>query len=75
MLVHTPYLRAHHDWRSGELYPRYRQVILDKLKSAAGLTDIEDRIVVERHLTPPGPSTSATACSTAPSTAWPATDA
>ena len=52
VLVHTPYLRAHHDWRSGELYPRYRQVILDKLKSAAGLTDIEDRIVVERHLTP-----------------------
>ena len=52
VLVHTPYLRAHHDWRSGDLYPRYRQVILDKLKSAAGLTDIEDRIVVERHLTP-----------------------
>ncbi len=52
VLVHTPYLRPHHDWRSGELYPRYRQVILDKLKSAAGLTDIEDRIVVERHLTP-----------------------
>ena len=52
VLVHTPYLRPHHDWRSGELYPCYRQVILDKLKSAAGLTDIEDRIVVERHLTP-----------------------
>ena len=31
---------------------RYRQTILDKLKSAAGLTDIEDRIVLERHLTP-----------------------
>jgi len=52
VLVHTPYLRPHHDWRSGDLYPRYRQVILDKLKSAAGLEDIEERIVVERHLTP-----------------------
>ena len=52
VLVHTPYLRPHHDWRSGDLYPRYRQTILDKLKSAAGLTDIEDRIVLERHLTP-----------------------
>ena len=52
VLVHTPYLRPHHDWRSGDLYPRYRQKILDKLKSAAGLDDIEDRIVVERHLTP-----------------------
>ena len=52
VLVHTPYLRSHHDWRSGDLYPRYRQVILDKLKSAAGLHDIEERIVFERHLTP-----------------------
>ena len=52
VLVHTPYLRPHHDWRAGELYPHYRQVILDKLKSTAGLTDIEDRIMVERHLTP-----------------------
>ena len=52
VLVHTPYLRPHHDWRSGDLYPRYRQTILDKLKSAAGLADIEERIVVERHLTP-----------------------
>ncbi len=52
VLVHTPYLRPHHDWRSGDLYPRYRQAILDKLKRSAGLTDIEKRIVVERHLTP-----------------------
>ncbi len=52
VLVHTPYLRPHHDWRSGELYPRYRQVILDKLKKTAGLTDIEERITFERHLTP-----------------------
>jgi len=50
VLVHTPYLRPHHDW--SEMFPEYRQVILDKLKRTAGLTDIEDRIVFERHLTP-----------------------
>ncbi len=50
VLVHTPYLRPHHDWRA--MLPAYRQVILDKLKRTAGLTDIEDRIVFERHLTP-----------------------
>jgi diapolycopene oxygenase len=50
VLVHTPYLRPHHDW--SKMLPGYRQVILDKLKRTAGLTDIEDRIVVERHLTP-----------------------
>ena len=52
VLVHTPYLRPHHDWRSGDLFPRYRQTIIDKLKSAAGLHDLEERIVVERFLTP-----------------------
>jgi phytoene desaturase len=50
VLVHTPYLRPHHEWSS--LFPQYRQVILDKLKRTAGLRDIEDRIVFERHLTP-----------------------
>jgi phytoene desaturase len=50
VLVHTPYLRPHHDW--AEMFPAYRQVILDKLKRTAGMADIEDRIVVERHLTP-----------------------
>ena len=50
VLVHTPYLRPHHNW--SEMFPKYRQVILDKLKRTAGLTDIEDRIVFERHLTP-----------------------
>ena len=50
VLVHTPYLRPHHDWAT--MFPAYRQVILDKLKRTAGLTDIEDRIVFERHLTP-----------------------
>ena len=50
VLVHTPYLRPNHDWR--EMFPGYRQVILDKLKRTAGLHDIEDRIVFEHALTP-----------------------
>jgi phytoene desaturase len=50
VLVHTPYLRRKHDW--SKMFPAYRQVILDKLKRTAGLTDIEDRIVFEHHLTP-----------------------
>lgn len=50
VLVHTPYLRPHHDW--SQMFPAYRQVILDKLKRTAGMPDIEERIVVERHLTP-----------------------
>jgi diapolycopene oxygenase len=50
VLVHTPYLRPHHDWQ--QMFPGYRQVILDKLKRTAGMGDIESRIVVERHLTP-----------------------
>jgi len=50
VLVHTPYLRPHHDWK--KMLPGYRQVILDKLKRTAGLTDIEDRIVFEAALTP-----------------------
>lgn len=50
VLVHTPHLRPHHDW--SELFPGYRQKILDKLKRTAGLEDIEQRIVVEQRLTP-----------------------
>jgi diapolycopene oxygenase len=50
VLVHTPFLRPKHDWN--KMFPAYRQVILDKLKRTAGLTDIEDRIVFERALTP-----------------------
>lgn len=50
VLVHTPYLRPHHDWK--KIFPAYRQVILDKLKRTAGLRDIEDRIVFEAALTP-----------------------
>ena len=33
VLVHTPYLRPHHDWT--QMFPAYRQVILDKLKRTA----------------------------------------
>jgi phytoene desaturase len=53
VLVHTPYLRDHHDWqKEGELYRRYRATILEKLKRTAGLSDIEERIVTESALTP-----------------------
>ena len=50
VLVHTPYLRPHHDWK--RMLPGYRQVILDKLKRTAGMGDIEERIRFERVLTP-----------------------
>lgn len=49
-LVHTPHLRPHHDWN--EIFPGYRQTILDKLKRTVGLDDIEENIVVEQRLTP-----------------------
>lgn len=50
VLVHTPYLRSHHDW--SRMLPHYREVILDKLGRAAGMEDIRSRIQVERALTP-----------------------
>lgn len=50
VLVHTPFLRPHHDWSA--MFAPYRQVILDKLKVAALMPDLEERIVFERHLTP-----------------------
>jgi phytoene desaturase len=50
VLVHTPYLRPHHDWK--KMFPAYRRVILDKLKRTGGMPDLEDRIVFERALTP-----------------------
>ncbi len=50
VLVHTPYLRPHHDWK--KMLPGYRQVILDKLKRTAGMEDLEERIVFESALTP-----------------------
>ena len=50
ILVHTPYLRPHHDWK--KMFPAYRAAILDKLKRTAGLDGLEDAIVTERCLTP-----------------------
>jgi len=50
VLVHTPYLRPGQNWT--EMFPGYRQVILDKLKKAGGMPDIEERIVAEHYLTP-----------------------
>jgi phytoene desaturase len=50
VLVHTPYLRKGQDWSA--MLPEYRRTILSKLKSTAGLQDIEERIVTERVLTP-----------------------
>jgi diapolycopene oxygenase len=49
VLVHTPYLRKHHDWK--KMFPAYREVILEKLRETAGL-EIESEIVTERALTP-----------------------
>ena len=50
VLVHTPYLRPHHDWK--KMLPAYRRVILDKLKRTGHMPDLESRIVFERTLTP-----------------------
>jgi phytoene desaturase len=50
VLVHTPYLRPHHDWK--KMLPVYRKVILEKLKTTGQMPDIEERIVLERALTP-----------------------
>jgi diapolycopene oxygenase len=50
VLVHTPYLRPHHDWK--RMLPEYRRVILEKLKTTGKMPDIESRIVFESALTP-----------------------
>jgi phytoene desaturase len=50
VLVHTPYLRPHHDWK--QMFPKYREVILSKLERTAGMKDIRGRIRMERALTP-----------------------
>jgi phytoene desaturase len=50
VLVHTPYLRPHHNWK--EMFPKYRRVILEKLKTTGKMPDIENRIVYESALTP-----------------------
>ncbi len=50
VLVHTPYLRPHHDW--SQMLPAYRDRIIDKLEQTAGLKDLRRHIVFERALTP-----------------------
>ncbi len=50
VLVHTPYLRPHHDWT--RMLPDYRRVILRKLADTGGLKELESRIRFESHLTP-----------------------
>ena len=50
VLVHTPYLRPHHDW--SKMLPAYRNRIIEKLKQTAGMKDLERHIVFERALTP-----------------------
>jgi diapolycopene oxygenase len=52
ILVHTPYLRERHNWT--EMLPKYREVILDKLETTAGMKGIRDHIVSESSLTPEG---------------------
>jgi phytoene desaturase len=50
ILVHTPYLRPHHDW--DRLFPPYRRTILETLARTAGLHDLERHIRYEARLTP-----------------------
>ena len=50
VLVHTPYLRPHHDW--SKMLPEYRNTIIRKLERTAGMKDLERHIVFERALTP-----------------------
>lgn len=50
VLVHAPYLRPGQDW--SKLFPSYRETILNKLETCAGLSDLRKRIVYESHLTP-----------------------
>jgi phytoene desaturase len=52
VLVHTPYLRPHHDW--SQMLPKYRRVILDKLIRTGGMDGLEQSIVCEATLTPQG---------------------
>jgi phytoene dehydrogenase-like protein len=52
ILVHTPYLRPHHNWK--EMLPLYREVILDKLERTAGMEGLRRAIRYETSLTPEG---------------------
>jgi phytoene desaturase len=50
VLVHTPYLRPHHDW--SRMFPAYRRRIIEKLEQTAGMKNLERHIVFEKALTP-----------------------
>ncbi len=50
VLVHPPYLRPGQFW--SKLFPEYRRVIFNKLKTTGKMPDLEERIVFEKHLTP-----------------------
>ena len=48
VLVHTPYLRPHHNWKTR--FPSIAGDYLEKLKRTGGMQDIESRIIFERAL-------------------------
>ena len=50
VLVHTPYLRPHHNW--AKMLGPYRNRIIEKLQETAGLENLEQHIVFEQALTP-----------------------
>ena len=50
VLVHTPYLRPHHDWK--RMLPAYRRVILDKLKTTGQCRTSRAASCSNRRLTP-----------------------
>ena len=59
ILIHTPYLRPGQDdadlWGQrgeGKLLDQYRSIVMNTLKTTGGMPDIEDHILVEKHLTP-----------------------
>lgn len=53
VLIHTAYKRAHQTWDGpGGLLEQYRPTVMNTLKTTGRMPDIEDRIVVEKHLTP-----------------------
>ncbi|MEM9082888.1 MAG: phytoene desaturase family protein [Planctomycetota bacterium] len=52
-LIHTPYARPHHEWHGpGGMLEQYRPIVMEKLRTTGGMPDIDDHIVVEKHLTP-----------------------
>ena len=50
VLVHTPYLRPHHDWK--QMLPGYRRVILDKLARTGGTAGPRSAHPLRAPLTP-----------------------